>query len=166
MTAPVMMKNSAGSNEIFVNLPILLNMSFSDHAHNPIARQTAPTSWKYEKEKYINTLDSLVNNWTNYKLIMTNIVGHKGIYCHKIFFLGYFSPLRDTTLERIKESYFKLNKWLHRQWSITHVHLIITHGYIVYILKKKIRLHIYIEYMTVVSDIFKFTVKVLCTWEC
>jgi hypothetical protein len=44
MTAPVMMKNSAGSNEIFVNLPILLNMSFSDHAHNPIVRQTAPTS--------------------------------------------------------------------------------------------------------------------------
>ena len=132
------------------------------------------------KEEYINTLDSLVNNWTNYKLsIMTNIVGHKGIYCHKQFFWGYFSPLRDTTLKRIKESYFKLNKCLHnllifykllkklhRQWSITHVHLIITHGYIVYILKKKIRLHIYIEYMTVVSDIFKFTVKVLCTWEC
>ena len=40
----------------------------------------------------------------------------------------------------------------------THVHLIITHGYIAYILKKQIRLHIYIEYMTVVSDMLKFTV--------
>lgn len=45
IAAPTIMKNKAGSNAIFVNLPMLLNISFSAHAHSPIARQTAPTSW-------------------------------------------------------------------------------------------------------------------------
>lgn len=56
ITRPMRMKNNAGSRAKFVNLLMLLNVSFSIHAHNPMANIAAPINW--------NVVLSLeINNW-------------------------------------------------------------------------------------------------------